>query len=96
TIALLCIKQRQSAAKTIFKGQQTLGHLLESWVVDRDKLFPVNEMGSLIGFGYQSYEERLRKAASSLPELLPVMEHDRLIGVLSRQQVCSWVAAQLG
>ncbi|MCF1437915.1 MAG: formate transporter FocA, partial [Shewanella sp.] len=69
---------------------------LESWVVDRDKLFPVNEMGSLIGFGYQSYEERLRKAASSLPELLPVMEHDRLIGVLSRQQVCSWVAAQLG
>ncbi|MCF1437622.1 MAG: hypothetical protein LPD71_02385, partial [Shewanella sp.] len=24
TVALLCIKQRQSAAKTIFKGQQTL------------------------------------------------------------------------
>ncbi|MGI2260358.1 CBS domain-containing protein [Shewanella sp. GXUN23E] len=81
---------------TTVSAQESLGHLLESWVVDRDKLFPVNDMGSLICSGYLSYEERLRKAASPLPELLPVMERDRVLGVLSRQQVSNWVAAQLG
>ncbi len=80
---------------TTVSSCQPLAQLLETWVVDRQKLFPVNDMASLICSGYQSYEERLRMAASELPELLPVVEEDKLLGVLTRQQLGSWVATQM-
>lgn len=89
------VRDMMQTELTTVSADETLGDLLESWVVDREKLFPVNDMGSLICSGYLSYEERLRKAASPLPELLPVMAQDKLLGVLSRQQLGCWVATQM-
>ena len=80
---------------TTVSGGKPVAELLETWVVDRQKLFPVNDMGSLICSGFQSYEERLRRADSELPEILPVVEQDRLLGILTRQHLSAWVATQM-
>lgn len=58
--------------------------VLEYWVVDRQRLFPVTSEGHWLGAGYQAYEERLRGAAAASPATLPVVDAGVLKGIIRR------------
>ncbi|QYK06743.1 formate transporter FocA [Shewanella zhangzhouensis] len=58
--------------------------VLEYWVVDRQRLFPVTGEGHWLGTGYQAYEERLRGAVAASPATLPVVDAGVLKGVIHR------------
>ncbi|CAM3910866.1 MULTISPECIES: formate transporter FocA [Shewanella] len=70
--------------------------LIEVMVVDRDKLFPVNDMGVLTGNTYASYEERLRHASASKPSCFPVVSEGKLVGVITREAIVTKVCAVYG
>lgn len=65
--------------------------LIELMVVDREKLFPVNDSGMLIGNTFKSYEERLRGANASKPSVFPVVEGGILCGVITREDIAQKV-----
>jgi formate transporter FocA len=67
--------------------------LIELMVVDRDKLFPVSEMGILTGNTFASYEERLRRAHAHKPSSFPVVEEGKLLGVITREAIAAKVSA---
>lgn len=68
-----------------------LDALIELMVVDRQKLFPVTDTGLMLASSYQSYEERLRHAASSRPSAYPVIEQGQLCGMINREQIAKVV-----
>ena len=68
-----------------------VAELIELMVVDRTKLFPVNDSGMLIGNTFKSYEERLRGANANKPSVLPVVADGKLCGVITREDIASKV-----
>ncbi|PKG56413.1 MULTISPECIES: formate transporter FocA [unclassified Shewanella] len=65
--------------------------LIELMVVDRSKLFPVNDSAMLIGNTFKSYEERLRGANASKPSVFPVVDEGVLCGVITREDIAQKV-----
>jgi len=68
--------------------------LLEFMVVDKEKLFPVNDNGILTSRIYQSYEERLKSASSNHPSIYPVIEAGKLCGIITRRQLSSLIVKE--
>jgi len=73
---------------------QPISALLEFMVVDKEKLFPVNENGMLTNSIYQSYDERLKMASAKRPSIYPVIEDGKLCGIVSRYQLTSLVVKE--
>jgi formate transporter len=73
--------------------QDSVAELIELMVVDRNKLFPVNEHGILTGNTFISYEERLRSASADKPSMFPVLDKGVLCGVITRDAVAKKVCA---
>jgi len=71
--------------------QDSVSELIELMVVDRSKLFPVNDSGILTGNTYKSYEERLRFASASKPSVFPVVDKGVLCGVITREAIAQKV-----
>ncbi|GGI97725.1 formate transporter FocA [Shewanella hanedai] len=68
-----------------------VAELIELMVVDRNKLFPVNENGILTGNTFTSYEERLRCASADKPSMFPVLDKGVLCGVITRDAIAKKV-----
>lgn len=73
---------------------QPITTLLEFMVVDKEKLFPVNQSGMLISSQYQSYEQRLKAATSNRPSIYPVIQDGKVCGIISRQQLAKLIVKQ--
>lgn len=71
--------------------QDSVAELIELMVVDRNKLFPVNEYGILTGNTFKSYEERLRNASADKPSVFPVLDNGLLCGVITREAIAKKV-----
>lgn len=71
--------------------QDSVAELIELMVVDRSKLFPVNEQGILTGNTFKSYEERLRSASPNKPSVFPVLDNGLLCGVITREVIAKKV-----
>ncbi|ABZ77146.1 formate/nitrite transporter [Shewanella halifaxensis HAW-EB4] len=71
--------------------QDSVAELIELMVVDRSKLFPVNEYGILTGNTFKSYEERLRRASPNKPSVFPVLDNGLLCGVITREAIAKRV-----
>lgn len=74
-------------------AKDPLPALIELMVVDRKKLFPVTESGMMLASTYQSYEERLRLAASNHPSVYPVVQQGQLCGIVTREKIAKVVCA---
>lgn len=73
---------------------QPVTALLEFMVVDKEKLFPVNDNGILTSRSYQSYDERLKSASANRPSIYPVVENGKICGVISRRQLASLIVKE--
>lgn len=73
---------------------QPISALLEFMVVDKEKLFPVNQSGMLMSSQYQSYEERLRTASAQHPSIYPVIQEGKICGLISRKQLTKLIVKQ--
>ena len=73
---------------------QPVTTLLEFMIVDKEKLFPVNDNGILTSRNYQSYDERLKSASASRPSVYPVIEEGKLCGVISRQLLADLIVKE--
>ena len=78
---------------TSVKKDQTIFDITEFFVVDKNKLFNVNDSGMLTSMNYQSYPERLRVAFSHNQAVMPVVENEKLIGMLSQNAIANFIAA---
>ncbi len=83
----------QTEILTVDAGQPITA-LLEFMVVDKEKLFPVNDNGILTSRSYQSYDERLKTASAKRPSIYPVVENGKLCGVISRRQLASFIVKE--
>jgi len=75
-------------------ANQNITVLLEFMVVDKEKLFPVNDNAMLTSNSYQSYDERLKSASANRPSLYPVIEEGKLCGVVTRQQLANLIVKE--
>lgn len=75
-------------------GQQSIASLIEFMVVDKEKLFPVNSSGMLMNRQYQSYEQRLKGASANRPSIYPVIEKNKICGLITRQQLANLMVKQ--
>lgn len=73
------------------EANQPATALLEFMVVDKEKLFPVNQSGILTGQVYQNYDERLKAASANRPSIYPVVDNGKLCGVISRRQLTNLI-----
>jgi formate transporter len=73
-------------------ANQSITALLEFMVVDKEKLFPVNQSGILISTQYQSYEQRLKAASANRPSIYPVIHNGKICGIISRKQLVQLMA----
>lgn len=70
---------------------QPISALIEFMVVDKEKLFPVNQSGMLISAQYQSYEQRLKSASAQRPSIYPVIDDGKMCGIITRQQLTTLI-----
>jgi len=75
-------------------ANQNITTLLEFMVVDKEKLFPVNDNAMLTSHSYQSYDERLKSASANRPSLYPVIEEGKLCGIVTRQQLANLIVKE--
>jgi formate transporter FocA len=75
-------------------ANQPITTLIEFMVVDKEKLFPVNQSGMLISTQYQSYEQRLRAASAHRPSIYPVIHNGKMCGTISRKQLAQLMVKQ--
>ena len=75
-------------------ASQPITTLLEFMVVDKEKLFPVNQSGMLMSSQYQSYEQRLKAASATRPSIYPVIHDGKLCGIISRKQLAQLMVKQ--
>ncbi|WP_022942234.1 formate transporter FocA [Psychromonas hadalis] len=75
-------------------AKQPITTLLEFMVVDKEKLFPVNQSGMLISSQYQSYEQRLKAASANRPAIYPVIQDGKFCGIISRKQLAQLMVKQ--
>ncbi|WP_051090315.1 formate transporter FocA [Psychromonas ossibalaenae] len=75
-------------------AHQPVATLLEFMVVDKERLFPVNDGGMLTSRSYQSYEQRLKSASAQRPSIYPVINNGLMCGVISRRQMAALVVNQ--
>lgn len=73
---------------------QPVSALLEFMVVDKDKLFPVNQSGMLMNSQYQSYEQRLKAASANHPSIYPVVQNGKICGIISRKELTKLMVKQ--
>ncbi|GLS89980.1 formate transporter FocA [Psychromonas marina] len=73
---------------------QPISALLEFMVVDKEKLFPVNQSGMLMSSQYQSYEQRLKSASAQQPSIYPVVHNGKICGVISRKELTKLMVKQ--
>lgn len=75
-------------------ANQPITTLIEFMVVDKEKLFPVNQSGMLISTQYQSYEQRLKAASAHRPSIYPVIHNGKMCGIISRKQLAQLMVKQ--
>ena len=73
---------------------QPVTALLEFMIVDKGKLFPVNDNGILTSRRYQSYDERLKSASANRPSVYPVIKNGKLCGVITRRQLANLIVKE--
>ncbi|PKG39955.1 formate transporter FocA [Psychromonas sp. Urea-02u-13] len=75
-------------------ASQAITTLLEFMVVDKEKLFPVNQSGMLMSSQYQSYDQRLKAASANRPSIYPVIHEGKICGIITRKQLAQLMAKQ--
>ncbi|WP_413701958.1 formate/nitrite transporter family protein [Psychromonas sp. KJ10-10] len=75
-------------------ASQPITTLIEFMVVDKEKLFPVNQSGMLISTQYQSYEQRLKATSAHRPSIYPVIHNGKMCGIISRKQLAQLMVKQ--
>lgn len=81
----------QTEILTIDK-KQAISSLIEFMVVDKEKLFPVDNSGMLMSLQYQSYEQRLKGASANRPSIYPVIDNNKICGLITRKQIATLMA----
>lgn len=72
---------------------QHIDKLIELFSVDKNKLFAVTDLGMLTSLNFQSYEERLRHSASNCPSMMPVIENEKFIGMISQDMISEFIVS---
>ncbi len=72
---------------TALGANESLMDVAEFLVVDKKTAFPVSPMGIATSLTMKPLKERVREARISKPHVLPVLENDRLVGVISSADV---------
>tara|TARA_R110001583_G_scaffold195524_2_gene375345 strand:+ start:10790 stop:12277 length:1488 start_codon:yes stop_codon:yes gene_type:complete len=75
-------------------ANQPITTLIEFMVVDKERLFPVNQSGMLMSTQYQSYEQRLKAASAHRPSIYPVIHNGKMCGIISRKQLAQLMVKQ--
>ncbi|MGF1721396.1 CBS domain-containing protein [Vibrio kyushuensis] len=64
-----------------------LTDVLEYLALDKDQLYPTSAMGYATQLTTLSVEERAKEIKVNKPQILPVIDNGRYVGVVSRQEV---------
>ncbi|WP_281544001.1 formate transporter FocA [Grimontia sp. SpTr1] len=82
-----CVGDLMNDDVTALSANESLIDVAEFLVVDKEKAFPVSDMGIATSLSYKPLKDRVREAKMSKPHILPVLENNRLVGVISRSDV---------
>ncbi|WGV99432.1 CBS domain-containing protein [Vibrio sp. YMD68] len=66
---------------------ERLTHVLEYLALDKEQLYPSSAMGYATQLTTLSVEERAKSIKVNKPQILPVLENGKYVGVVSRQEV---------
>ncbi|PKF50605.1 formate transporter FocA [Enterovibrio nigricans] len=82
-----CIGELMRDDVTALNSEENVIDVAEFLVMDKEKVFPVSPMGIATTFSTLSLKDRVKEAKISKPHILPVLEHGKLVGVISRSDV---------
>ncbi len=74
----------------------SLGDVIEYMAIDKDQLYPTSPMGYATSMSSLTLEQRARSMKVKKPQVLPVLDQGRFVGVVGRQQVMGAVRELLG
>jgi len=67
--------------------QHTLLQLAEFYAIDKEKLYPVSDMGFATSLTSLSVTDRARSMKIHKPYTLPVIDNNKLVGIITREHV---------
>lgn len=81
---------------TSISPKDTLLQLAEFYAIDKPKLYPTTDMGIATSYSTLSINDRARDMRVSKPRILPVIENNQLVGVVTREDVVSQLRSIYG
>lgn len=70
-----------------FDSTESLSNIVEFFCIDKEQLYPVSGMGVVTNSMLLSVEDRARTALITTPQILPVIEDGKFVGVITRSEV---------
>ena len=74
----------------------TLLELAEFYAIDKARLYPTTDMGIATSFTTLSTNDRAREMRIAKPRILPVIENNKLVGIVTRDNVVQHLRAIYG
>ena len=74
----------------------TLLELAEFYAIDKERLYPTTDMGIATSFTTLSVNDRAREMRIAKPRILPVIENNKLVGIVTRDNVIQHLRAIYG
>lgn len=68
-------------------SSEKLINIVELFCIDKEQLYPVSSGGIATSFTLLSLEERAKAASVNKPQVLPVIEEGKFVGVITRKEV---------
>ncbi|MGF1805864.1 CBS domain-containing protein, partial [Aliivibrio sifiae] len=81
---------------TSISSKDTLLQLAEFYAIDKPKLYPTTDMGIATSYSTLSINDRARDMRIAKPRILPVIDDNKFVGVVTREDVVTQLRAIYG
>lgn len=81
---------------TSISPKDTLLQLAEFYAIDKAKLYPTTDMGFATSYSTLSVNDRARDMRVAKPRILPVIDNNELVGIVTREHVATQLRSIYG
>ncbi|MGL1956821.1 MAG: formate transporter FocA [Colwellia sp.] len=68
-------------------ANESLVNIVEFFCIDKEQLYPVSSMGIATQYTSLSLEERAKSSVIKKPQVVPVLENEKFVGLITRSEI---------